>query len=247
MTSYCGRKPLKNAISFCRFCRKQIVSSQLGKSATPRADLFKPLTNKELTTQIGVTEVVLSDIVNELARPSEKISGDDSLSNRSRLACARSLVRSYAVIRKLLKSINLGLELKSCSQDQISSGVKRKSSGSPGSPSVKVMPKKTKDLTPDLLLAAAERTEYSSARRNILKDLDGATVSNESEKENEEPFMILTSQEEVPNGNSGERMYRDMNARVNESKLAGVTKIIVCSPGGKCIVHVQFQFQFHIF
>ena len=237
MTSYSGRKPLKNAISFCRFCRKQIVSSQLGKSATPRADLFKPLTNKELTTQIGVTEVVLSDIVNELARPSEKISGDDSLSNLSCLACARSLVRSYAVIRKLLKSINLGLELKSRSQDQISSGVKRKSSGSPGSPSVKVMPKKTKDLTPDLLLAAAERTEYSSARRNILKDLDGATVSNESEKENEEPFMILTSQEEVPNGNSGERMYRDMNARVNESKLAGVTKIIVCSPGGKCIVH----------
>lgn len=247
---------LKKAISLCRFCRKQIVSSQVGNSATPRADLFKPLKNKELTTQLGVTEVVLSNIVNELGRPSEKISVDDSLSNLSCLVCARSLVRSYAVIRKLLQSINLGLEFKSSSRqgdEELSSSLKRKSFGSPGSPSVKVLAKKTKDFEADLLPPSTERTEYLSAKRNILKDLTGATLGNENNsKENEEPFK-----ETMQNDNIGERIHRNMDAlacgqaknnsktttknlfsnKVNESKLAGVTKIIVCSPGGKCTVH----------
>ena len=175
----------------CRFCGKLILAASLGSHAVPRADLFKPLKNKEFTSPLGVEAIVLQEIANELCRPGEEITPNDSSSSVCYLPCARSLVRAYSVIRKLFQARN-----------QKNTGSKRQQIGSPGSPSSKISCKKPKTLSP-------------SARKKLILNSD----SDEQNKENLNVKPIAIRKQE------------------DCSKLPGVTKIIVCSPGGKCTTY----------
>ena len=118
--------------SYCRLCHKFLVPTQAGKFATPRADLFLSLKNKEFTSHLEVQEVILSDLINSLT--SQKIFENDGLPRVCCLPCGRSLVRSYATLNKLIKKLH----------DDPTGALKRKPPWSPGSPSTKVLPKKAK-------------------------------------------------------------------------------------------------------
>ena len=141
MASASGGKPGKEK-NYCRFCLKYIVPSSVGKYATPHAELFATLKNKEFTSPLELNQVVLSDIVNLLSKDfgKYKISKDDNLSQFCCMPCGQSLVRSAGTLKKLFKNLHKlppGYE-------SPSPALKRKPFGSPGSPSTKVLAKKTK-------------------------------------------------------------------------------------------------------
>ena len=206
-------KLTQTAVTHCRFCHKHIISSEGGKCKTPCANLFSSLKDKEFCVVLGAEEVILSRVVNQFS--DMKIHEDDTFSNYCYLPCGRSLVRAAGTLQKLFSKMNQP-EYQHKSTTLGVSPLKRRTCGSPGSPSTKILPKRVKG--------------QEQVLRNTKRQILGSSVAlNFPDKENIEEQnkkSMLTVQE----------LVRKVDSNIDKSD--GITKIVIASQKGKITTYI---------